>query len=105
LVFLINVPLGFLVILMILWKLKGEWAGAGGEKFDLIGSTVYGMAIIALVYAISLLPSAAGSFVILGGLIFLAAFVVIEGRTQSPVLDIRLLRENKTFAFPTLQPF
>jgi MFS family permease len=105
LVFLVNVPLGFLVILMILWKLKGEWAGAAGEKFDLIGSTVYGMAVIALVYGISLLPSAAGSFVILGGLIFLAAFVVIEGRTQSPVLDIRLLRENKTFALSNLAAF
>jgi EmrB/QacA subfamily drug resistance transporter len=104
-IFLVNVPLGILIIFMMLWKLKSEWAGAAGEKFDSIGSAVYAMAMIALVYGISLLSSAKGYFLILGGLIHLAAFVVIEGRTKSPVLDIKLFRGNRTFALSNLAAF
>ena len=40
-IFLINAPMGLAVIVLILWKLKGEWAGARGESFDLIGSLIY----------------------------------------------------------------
>ena len=40
-------PLGLIVIIMILWKLKGEWVEAKGEKFDLTGSIIYGVSLIA----------------------------------------------------------
>ena len=31
-VFLLNVPLGMTVMALVIWKLKGEWAGARGES-------------------------------------------------------------------------
>ena len=37
-IFWINVPLGLLIIALVCWKLKGEWAEARGEKFDVVGS-------------------------------------------------------------------
>jgi MFS family permease len=43
-IFLVNVPIGLAVISMIFWKLKGEWAEAKGEKFDIAGSIIYGLA-------------------------------------------------------------
>ena len=43
-IFFVNVPIGIITILLILWKIKGEWAECKGEKFDLIGSVIYGAA-------------------------------------------------------------
>jgi MFS family permease len=57
-IFLINVPFGVVVILLIFFKLKGEWTGAEGEKFDLTGSIIYGTTIFAFMYGISILPAA-----------------------------------------------
>jgi len=34
-IFLVNAPLELVVIILVLWKLKSEWADAVGEKFDL----------------------------------------------------------------------
>lgn len=39
-IFLVNVFLGSIMIIFILWKLKGEWIEAKNEKFDLIGSVI-----------------------------------------------------------------
>ena len=39
-VFIVNVPLGLIVIALILWKLKGDWATAKGERFDLSGTLI-----------------------------------------------------------------
>ena len=40
-IFLVNIPLGLSIILLVVWKLKGEWAGEQGDKFDLTGSVIY----------------------------------------------------------------
>ncbi len=101
-VFLINVPLGALIVLCTLWQLKGEWAGARGERFDLAGSVLYALALSALMYGFSLLPSPVGAWVVLLGVLGGTAFVRWESRAQSPVLDIGLFRGNPAFAFSNL---
>jgi MFS family permease len=104
-VFLVNVPLGALVVFLIAWMLKGEWSGARGEKFDMAGSALYGLAIIAVVYGISLLPSITGAWVILTGIVLLIAFTRLEARSLSPVLNIHLFRSNRVFALSNLAAF
>lgn len=101
-IFLIIVPLGLVVIFFLFWKLKGEWTGAKGEKFDLVGSLVYSIAIVALLYGLSLLPEILGIWLILIGIFTTAVFIWWETRLESPVLDIRLFRNNKVFAFSNL---
>ena len=49
-IFFVNVPLGLLIIIFTFWKLKGEWAGAKGEKFDFIGSIIYGLMLVSIMY-------------------------------------------------------
>ncbi|MDT8358055.1 MAG: MFS transporter, partial [Methanomicrobiaceae archaeon] len=39
-IFLVNVPLGIITVLLIRWKLPGEWAEARGQQFDLAGSLI-----------------------------------------------------------------
>ncbi|MCJ7669858.1 MAG: MFS transporter [Dehalococcoidia bacterium] len=101
-IFFINVPLGLAVIGVVLWKLKGEWTGAKGEKFDFAGSVIYSLALVALVYGFTLLPAMSGVWLIVGGIIGLSAFTRWEIRTRSPVLDISLFRNSRAFTFSNL---
>ena len=101
-IFIVNVPLGLIVIALILWKLKGDWATAKGERFDLPGSLIYSLMLVAIMYGFSLLPAMAGGWLILAGVLALVAFVWWEMRVQSPVLNIGLFRNNAVFAFSNL---
>jgi EmrB/QacA subfamily drug resistance transporter len=101
-IFLVNVPIGAIVIFLILWKLKGEWAECRGEKFDMAGSVIYGSAIIALMYGFSVLPEIKGAALIALGLFGAAIFALYEMRIPTPVLDIRLLTRNRVFALSNM---
>ncbi|MEE9399584.1 MAG: MFS transporter, partial [Dehalococcoidales bacterium] len=74
-IFLANLPLGLIIITFLFWKLKGEWAGARGEKFDLSGSIIYGLAIVALMYGLSLLPAISGIVAIVFGILCISTFI------------------------------
>jgi len=101
-VFFANVPLGLMVVAFVLWKLKGEWATARGERFDLPGSLIYSAMLVAVMYGFTLLPGLTGAWLILGGILALAAFVWRELGVPSPVLDMSLFRHNPVFAFSNL---
>jgi EmrB/QacA subfamily drug resistance transporter len=97
-IFWANVPLGLLVIALIFWKLKGEWAEARGEKFDVAGSIMYSLTLLAIMYGFTMLPDIAGALLILAGAAGFAAFIRWETKVKSPVLDIGLFRNNTVFA-------
>jgi len=101
-IFFINVPLGLAVIAVILWKLKGDWADARGEKFDFAGSIIYSLALVALIYGFTLLPAMLGVWLIVAGIISFLAFVRWEMKLSSPVLDINLFRNSRVFALSNL---
>ncbi|MEW6448405.1 MAG: MFS transporter [Bacillota bacterium] len=101
-IFMVNVPMGIAVILMILWKLKGEWAEARGEKFDFAGAFVYALALPAIMYGFSELPGTTGFLLIVVGILGLAAFVMWEARVNNPVLNVNLFRKNTVFALSNL---
>ena len=101
-IFFLGALLGLAVISIVLWKLKGEWTGAKGERFDFAGSVIYVLGLVALVYGFTLLPAISGVGLIIGGIIGLSAFVRWEMRTKSPVLDINLFKKSKTFTLSNL---
>ncbi|MDO8472202.1 MAG: MFS transporter [Dehalococcoidia bacterium] len=98
-IFFVNVLVGSVVIAAILWKLKGEWAEARGEKFDMTGSLTYGLALTALIVGLSLLPQLSAVWPVLAGLAGLAFFVFWETRSKSPVLNMQLFRRSPVFAW------
>ncbi len=100
--FLTNVPAGILVILLTLWKIKGEWSESKGEKFDFMGSIIYGLAMVALMYGFSLLPEILGGFLTLAGIIGILIFIKWESRIISPILNISIFRESKSFLFANI---
>lgn len=104
-IFWANVPLGLLIIALIFWKLKGEWAEAKGEKFDIAGSIIYSLMLIAIMYGFTILPELPGAGLILAGGLGIVAFVKWETKVKSPVLDVRLFRNNTVFALSNLAAF
>lgn len=101
-IFITVLPLGLITIVALFWKLKGEWAEAKGEKVDISGSVIYGLAIIALIYGLSLLPAMSGLVIVLIGLLGISAFVWWETKATSPILNMGLFRNNRVFAFSNL---
>jgi EmrB/QacA subfamily drug resistance transporter len=101
-IFLASVPLGLIIIVAIFWKLKGEWAEARGEKFDIGGSIIYGLALVAIIYGLSLLPAMSGVWVIIIGILAILTFIRWETRVTSPILNMNLFKNNAVFAFSNL---
>jgi EmrB/QacA subfamily drug resistance transporter len=101
-IFFITAFLGLFVIIFVVWKLKGEWAEAQGETFDLAGSILYAISLLALMYGFSRLPNMLGVGLILGGILGLVAFVAREMRATHPVLSVRLFAGNRPFTFSNL---
>jgi len=100
--FAVIIPLCVLVIWFVLAKVKGEWSLSRGEKFDIPGSIVYGISLIALIYGLSILPDIPGVLLSLIGIAGLAVFIYLETRVKSPVLNINIFRSNRTFLFSNI---
>ncbi len=101
-VFYGNVLAGVIILVAVLWKFKGDWVPARGEKFDLIGALIYAPGLVALVYGFTLMPKVSGIATMLAGAALLALFVVYESKQPSPVLNVKLLSRNRVFAFSSL---
>jgi EmrB/QacA subfamily drug resistance transporter len=101
-VFLVNVPFGLVIIGLVVWRLKEEWAEARGEEFDLAGTFIYCLALIAIMVGISLLPAPKSAWFILLGVGGIWGFLTWEARTKSPVFELSLFKTNRTFAFSNL---
>ncbi|MBI5779473.1 MAG: MFS transporter [Planctomycetes bacterium] len=101
-IFLINIPLCLIILVLALWKISGEWTDAKGERFDFIGSVVYGLMLISLMYGFSLLPGIAGAAFIASSVLLSVLFVRREIRIQHPILNIAIFRNNTVFIFSNL---
>jgi len=101
-IFVANIPLALIIIAFIFWKLKGEWAEAKGEKFDITGSVIYSLMLLATMYGFTLLPEMSGAWLILVGAVGVVAFVKWEMKVKSPVLNLGLFKNNPVFALSNL---
>lgn len=101
-IFAVSVALGAVALWFISSRLRGEWAGARDERFDLPGSLIYAVSLIALMLGISRLPGVTAAGLAGAGVVGLGVFAAWEMRARVPVLDIRLLGSNRTFAFSNL---
>jgi EmrB/QacA subfamily drug resistance transporter len=101
-IFYINVPIGIIAIILVLWKLKGEWADCRGEPFDITGSVLYAISIVAVMLGFTTLPELTGVLLIISGVICAAIFFHYEHRREFPVLETRLFTGSRVFAYSNL---
>ncbi|MCL5256667.1 MAG: MFS transporter [Chloroflexi bacterium] len=101
-IFFLTTAMGLSVVVLTLWKMRGEWVGAKGEKMDLVGSGIFGFSLLVVMYGFSVLPGPLGYVLILVGVVSLVVFVLWERRVIHPVLDISLFRHNIVFALSNM---
>ena len=101
-IFYIASALCLVAVILIVWKMKGEWAEAKGERFDIAGSIIFGISIIVLIYGFTILPAILGFILVVVGIAGLFAFVRLELRMESPIFDLNVFRGNRVFVFSNL---
>lgn len=104
-IFWVNVPAGLVLIYLVLKLLKGEWAEAKGEKFDIWGSIILSLSLIALMIGMSKLPDSSGYILLVSGILGMVIFVSLQNRIQFPLIDLRLFSYNRVFALSNLAAF
>ena len=94
--------IGLIVVGLSFFFLKGEWREAKGEKFDWIGSCIYGFSIFGIIFGFSKLPSAVGFIWLFFGIAGLLLFAFQENRCTYPIFNLKAYRGNRVFIFSSL---
>jgi MFS family permease len=93
-IFLFNVPFGLLLYTLIKLRLPGEWKGSSGDKFDIRGSIIYCLSIIAILYGFSTMHNDFGRLILIGGIIGFLIFITYERRLFSPILRLSIFKRK-----------
>lgn len=102
-IFWISSSLGIGMFLMAHRHLRREAGGSAGEPFDTLGCALYMSGLVASLQGFAhltggLLPA----MLLCAGVALLIGFAFYESRKDHPLLEVRLLTENLTFAFSNL---
>ena len=87
-----------------IFMFKKDFRTSEGEPFDLKGSLLYGIGIVALMYGVLTVPEILSSVFIAGGIVLLIMFFRYETREKYPVLMVSLFK-GKTFRRSTIAAF
>jgi len=96
-IFLVNVPIGAIVLLASLRVLPASPATARGGRLDVAGAVLVTAAVMLAVYAVVGAgqvgwTSARTLGALAGAVLLLAAFAAVEARSSAPLVPLRLLR-------------
>jgi MFS family permease len=98
-IFLVNVPVGVLVVALTLVVIPGAQAASAAQRLDLAGAVTVTASLVTAVYAIVngnqvgwLAGRTLGLLATSG--VLLATFLAIEARVRSPLVPLRLLRRR-----------
>jgi MFS family permease len=99
-VFFVNVPIGIAACLFSFFFLQ-EHRESGRDHFDLAGFILAGSGLALTMYALTEGPSYGWTSIrilggLIGGLLLLGVFAIVEMRVQEPMLDLRLF-SNRLF--------
>jgi len=84
--FFINVPVAVLILAVAPFVLRASSAPAG-VRLDLPGATTVTLGLLALVYGVT----SANPYMLVGGLVLLALFFIIELRSRAPLVAVSIL--------------
>jgi EmrB/QacA subfamily drug resistance transporter len=102
-IFLINLPIGIVVLVWGWFMLPRSEREGGGSRLDLAGSVLLGLFLTCLLVPLTFSPEWGWASARTIGLLLvsgtaLIAFVVVERRVASPILDLDLVLKNRLFA-------
>lgn len=101
-IFLVNIPAGILIVVMIIFRLKGEWRREGEHGFDIFGAIIYGFCLFSLIYGFSHFPAPKGLVFMSVSITGFIIFLFWEQKQASPLFEVKLFYKNRTFGFSNL---
>lgn len=102
-VFLFGFIIQMVVLLLIFFKLQGEWRVAEGETYDYLGGSLWvaGLALVLLALS-NLTLGPVYVLVLLAGIILLGFFIRCELKAEFPIFALKVFGRNKPFIFSNL---
>ena len=102
-IFYINLPIGGVLILISYLNLKESEIGAKGEKFDILGTSIFGLFLATFLVALTIGNQLGWSSIPIIALIIISsisfvAFIFVEKSVKFPMLNLALFRHNRIFA-------
>jgi len=104
-VFVTSVIFSCILIFIVIWKLRAEWAEAKGEKFDLFGSIIYMLGLLGIMYGFTILPSVLGIILLSSGIILIFVFLKLQQKVRFPILELSNFKRNTVFIFSNVAAF
>lgn len=101
-IFLLTVLLGLIIVCVTVWLIDETSSAGEQEPFDITGSLIYAIALFAVMYGFSQLPSFRAGCFIATGFTFMGIFIFQQLKSPYPLLNIRLFLKNRVFAFSNL---
>jgi EmrB/QacA subfamily drug resistance transporter len=95
-IFLFNIPIGIILIIILFWKFKMEWAESSGDKFDLRGAAVYTISIAAILYGFSSFLDNLGKIILIAGILGISLFIFIDNRSDSPLISLSIFKRRQS---------
>lgn len=103
-IFLVNVPIGLLVMGLAAWKLKEPATERREQRFDLTGAVTFAVALVALLIALTIGDDAGWTSAAVLGLLavtaaaFIAFILAERSKGASAMLHLDLITGNRLFA-------
>jgi EmrB/QacA subfamily drug resistance transporter len=85
-------------------RFKYDWIDAKGEKLDILGSFLLGISLIAILYGFSDFTNKYSLFLVIGGIIGISLFYLVEKRAAFPLINLDLFK-IKRFTFGNITAF
>ncbi|WP_414470323.1 MFS transporter [Methanobacterium sp. ACI-7] len=101
-IFIFNVPIGIFILSLLFTKIKSEWKGCKGERFDFIGSILFIIIIVTLLQGFStIVTETYGKYLLLIGLLTIFIFLKYENSYSDPLITLSIFK-NPLFTISVL---
>ncbi len=104
-VFVFHLPLAIFVVVLTIWKLKGDWKSDAELRFDWVGSLIFASWALLVLLGLSMMPSwfGATSLAFSCGLAYL--FIRNQSKAEQPLVRVAALRANRVFSYSLISAF
>ncbi len=101
-VFAVTFPLGIAAFFLAAAMIKDEWRPARRQPLDMPGVFLYGLSLVFFMLGLTKIPAPSGMILIIAGVLGFLCFIRQETKTDHPVVEIKLFRQNRGFSFSSL---
>lgn len=95
-IYLFNIPLGIILLFILFLKFKIEWAESKGENFDIMGTALYTLSLMAILYGFTSIFDYWGIYTLISGFIGMISFILLERGRESPLIPLGIFKHRKT---------